>query len=56
MYSMYSIYLYKCVHTCYMCICTFKGEFVVHGILSVVEELCAAPRFENDGKNGIIDF
>ena len=40
----------------FMCICTFKGESVVHGVLSVVEELRAAPRFENDGKNGIINM
>ena len=38
----------------FMCVCTFKGESFVHGVLSVVEEFCATPRFKNDGKNGII--
>ena len=39
-----------------MLMCAYiKGESIVHGVLSVVEELRTASRRENDGKNGIID-
>lgn len=39
-----------------MCLCVVKGESAVHGVLSVVEELCATSGCENDGENGIIQM